>query len=110
MNDTEIEVQRTLVLSTAHLRKETAERMDAEANAGNAHPHEGHQIDDAHFDAIGYGYLVWVPSADEQSEGSSSDGPGEILQAMILARQNDCRYIRYDSSGPQVEHLPTYEW
>lgn len=92
----ELEIHRTLVLSTSHLPHWIAMGME---------PDVGGKFEDfeCRYDKVEYGYLVYVC-------GEVQDFPGEMLHAVHLARANDCRYIRYDCDGPVVESLPKWEW
>lgn len=99
-----LEIAPMLFLSTAHLKKETAELMDR-IDAGSCHPAE-HPLNHVCFDAVEYGYLIWA-NPDEES---IQHYPEEIAAAVRLAKANGCRYIKYDCDVEAIKELMTYDW
>ena len=107
------EISPMLFLSTAHLRKETAEAMDLvrvsrQEEEGQRHHvlPEGHPLQLVSFDCIEYGYLVWVTD----DEGLLKSMPEEIAAAIRFAKQHGCRYIKFDCDVERIDELPSWDW
>lgn len=83
-----------LVLSTAHLRRATAEAMNAPGTA------------EWIFDEIQYGYLVKVTQERVPEMGI----PDELWGCMEFAKSNGCSHIRFDCDGATYESLPKFNW
>lgn len=90
------EIDKTLVLSTAHVSPETAELLNGGSVISN--------------DAITllsgplrdeYGWNVWV---------ETEDAPDDLKHVLAFAVELDCRYVRLDCDGPEINFLPTWEW
>lgn len=84
-----LEINKELVLSTAHLPKDLAEGMDSDCTTPFA------------YDRVENGYLVYV---------GSQRYPEELAQAIALAQFNECKWIRYDADGPRLQSLPVWDW
>jgi hypothetical protein len=90
-NIEDFEIQTTLVLSTAHIAKSTAQAL---GNGSldlvvNDHGEHGWNIHISREDCVGI--------------------PSELKALIGLARQFDCQWLRLDRDGV-IESLPTYEW
>ncbi|MCC7376974.1 MAG: hypothetical protein IT581_20105 [Verrucomicrobiales bacterium] len=90
-----LEIQRVLVLSTAHLRRETADEME-----------EPDGPKSIFCDEIRYGYLVKVQKEREPSLSISD----ELWACMKFARSKRCPHIRFDQDGSTVSDLPSFNW
>ena len=57
------------------------------------------------------GFFVSVPS-DELSESwpEGQEPPADLAAVWAWARDNKFDWVRLDSSGDVIEHLPTYDW
>ncbi len=57
------------------------------------------------------GFFVSVPS-DELSESwpKGQEPPSDLAAVWAWARDNKFDWVRLDSSGDVIEHLPTYDW
>ena len=93
----EPEIDRTLVLSTGHLSKATAQRFE-DYKPGDRSCIDGHMTDWSI-----YGWIFYCWDNDETT-------PPELMQAAEYARSLDCKFIRFDCDGPTVSQLPTFEW
>lgn len=81
-----------LVLSTAHLRHETARILDGfTGERGWGSP-------------IAYGYLV------RASTDAGQELPDEVRQSALLAKRLGCHYLRYDRDGETYPELTTFDW
>lgn len=87
-------IKKILELSTAHLTKNTADRMD------------NRQYCIARY---AYGALVYVdPWQIEHRDVSTY--PKDLLDCIALALDNNCDYILFDQDEEPIEDLPTYDW
>lgn len=88
-----------MALSTAHVRVETAQLLDAWAQL----PAADQPLPVA---STQYGWFV--------STRQPSDKPGavppEIGTLLAFGRQHGCAYILFDCDGPEEPLLPTYPW
>ncbi len=91
-----IETFKTLVLSTGHVSKATAQRFEAGHNKPET-------IDGYMTDWSSYGWVFYCHDNDETT-------PPELLQAAAFARARDCRYILFDCDGDLIDELPQFEW
>ncbi len=101
----EIEIQRVLVLSTAHLTEDTARRFDHDDDDDDRNPAASPALV---FDAIDCGYLIWINSDPTAEERESI--PAELIAAMALGRKYEATYLRFDCDGPVINALPVHEW
>ena len=91
------EIHKVLVLSTSHLPQETLNNLDCWSGVV-VYPNE-------------YGAFVWVPNQrDSELVSLNRLGPDELLAVYHYARQLDCKYVKFDRDGPEVDNLPIYEW
>jgi hypothetical protein len=113
----EIEVQRQLVLSTAHLSKTGREWLDM--HEIRTDPVDGHTY------AEGVNILTipyrsgWIVYCDEDAAGDD-DTPAEIQAAIRIAKHFGCDWLKYDADGYTIdeiistaegdEALPTFEY
>lgn len=88
------EIERSLVLSTAHISEATAALLGDHSEAEDFN---------VVVYAVEYGWLVWADSADFA-------GAPELSALLKLAREQGCKWIRFDQDGEVVEGLPTFEW
>lgn len=94
-----MEIQHVLVLSTAHLRKETAIMFSSgEAPCGVI------------VDNLQYGYLMYADLDPHADTDTDTDDAPELIAIIALAKAHDCSHVRFDSYGPIVPELPTFEW
>ena len=100
MTDSIYEIHNLLVLSTSHI---TAE--DADLVTGEVFPGKGG--DESSL-------LVYCGTPGDESfavQSARSAGYSDaFIQALELARSLRCRYLLFDSAGPAVESLPTFDW
>ena len=100
------EILRMLVLSTGHLKPETARMLDEDV------PIRIRQqpIKAGWGQGIDHGYLVWSGWGDNDVD--DTDVPEEVLAACKVARGLDCEYLKYDCDGELLVDLGDYiyEW
>lgn len=102
--DTAAEVERVLVLSTAHLSGPTAlDDMQRDARC---------TWDIPRVSAHEYGWLVFFGGQPEDGGAEDFVGPvpSELLEAIRLARAHGCSRIDFDQDGPLLESLPAFDW
>ena len=104
----DLEIRRTLVLSTGHLQEETALAWDRARKDTE---------DAAYMDRVSFGYLVWAGDLNwnsvESDEHILTCGlPVEVRAAVKLALAHGCTYVCYDADGPMVSALVEhcYDW
>ncbi len=91
------EIDRTLVLSTAHLMDTTAERLETYK------PGDAECIDGFMCDWSIYGWVFYCHDNDETT-------PEELLALARYARSLDCKFIRFDCDGPVLSQFPVFDW
>ena len=97
-----LEIDQTLVLSTAHVSPATRAALDAGGadDSDNTVPLTLPWQD--------YGWIVWV-DADWARLTAPTDARADLAAVLGLARDNGCQWVRLDCDGPIVAGLPTYE-
>lgn len=93
MND-KLEIRKVLVLSTAHAKRNTLE------------------VATKNFIAKGvYETYFYVGDAgDVTAIEDPEDYPPDLYRCLLLAREHGCDEVKFDSDGPVIKGLPTYEW
>jgi len=93
------EIRRFLVLSTSHIREETAKRLDL--TPATAWPCAGGP----------YGSYGWFLYAHDENAGVGEDRiPDDLFAVMTWVRTQGCDYLLLDCDGEEVDELPRYEW
>lgn len=87
-------IRNILELSTSHLTKDTAERMD-----------NGHYC----ICRYDYGALVYVDPW-QVAHYKTTSWPKDLIVCIEYALLLNCDYILFDSDEEPIEDLPTYEW
>lgn len=91
------EIRKFMCLSTAHLSSELREGNKASWEAAVVYPLE-------------YGFLLWVPDDPQESaQAMEDDVPDVILRIQLKARALGCDYVLFDSDGPELDGLETFE-
>ncbi len=80
-----LEIQSILVLSTAHLAKETMKIIS----------------DDDEISSDMYSATIWDDYPNSYPE---------LLKAQSLAKQWNCAYIKFDQDGPIISDLDSFDW
>jgi len=97
----QLEVRRTLVLSTRHIRASTNTRL-LEACIGECGlPYIG-QHD--------YGFYLWVPQDEESLAEHCGQDTGDVADLLRFAFRHGFHEIKLDRDGPALSDLPTYDW
>lgn len=88
------DIYRIIVMSTAHLKKETFEFLN-----GGAYP-----ISFVNDD--GYGRIIRFTDSDFEDV----DMPEDLIRCMTYAERFGCDYIKFDCDALVYDDLQTYKW
>jgi len=92
------EIEKTLVVSTAHMSPTDMEHLSDE--------------DHCHFATVSTGYLL-VYLGEKGSENDKLKGlenPESFGKIIKTARRLGCTWVKLDQDGPQYEEFDTYDW
>lgn len=89
-----LNISRVLAASTAHISKETAEKLNNEAFPVVA------------YDKNGYGWFILCVGFDDWKKYI----PEDLFQLMKFAEANGCDWLNLDGACPIIEGLKTYDW
>ena len=94
-----MEITCMLTLSTSHISKETAARLDDP---------DGFSLECwlSIYNTQDYGWWIFVDSANVYAE----DMPDDLKACILLADANACEWLCLDCDGEILETLPTYDW
>lgn len=93
------EVRTFVVVSTAHLTRQTARFLDD--TPAREWPCTGGPYGD-------YGWFVYAH--EENGESSSDCIPDDLFGVMTWGRNRGFHYILFDCDGDLVADLPNYDW
>lgn len=57
-----------------------------------------------------HGWLMWVPDDPHDQPRWRGQVPDVVLAIQLFARRHGCDYVLFDTDGPTVDDLPTWEW
>jgi hypothetical protein len=101
-----IEIRRSLVLSMAHITPEMDASLEAFANDDQTIDHlDLSQVEQLSFDAVTYGYQIFVPE-----EALEVDVAPMFAPMFALARKHNCTWIVLDRDADVCDDLPVWEW
>ena len=89
-----LEIHKTLVLSTAHLRSSTCQALEAAEL-------ESWVVAGGKTDR---GFYIYAH--DEIPEGVQP----ELAVCLTFARQHGCEYVHFDADASDIDQLPTFGW
>lgn len=89
------EIYKMLVLSTAHVTKETADLLDLDEI-------EGLVV----YDKGGYGWFIVVTDYDDDT----TNIPDDLEKILAYAKSKGCDWLALDRDGEINNNLPTYVW
>lgn len=103
-----IDITKMLTLSTAHITKETADKLNIDCKPALPEEYFKHgfcfNLGISVYPKDEYGWFLWVPfSAIEKL-------PSDLEQCVRLAHRNGCVWLCLDSDGLIDPSLKTYEW
>ena len=93
-DDPNIYKESIMIMSTAHVTKETFEFLN-----GGIYPISF--VNDEEF-----GKVIRITEDDLED----TEYPEDLLTIMVFANSHNCAYIRLDCDAPICEGLPTYDW
>lgn len=97
-----MQIEKIMVLSTAHIKKETADLLE-EDNIGLIviSRETGYLI-----------HTVSLPMTDSVSEDllNNSRYPNDLAACIQLAHKNGCDWLLLDCDGPIESDIPFYDW
>lgn len=103
-----MEIAKMLTLSTAHITKETADKLDYDCQPVAAEEYLEHSfcfdLGISIFPKADFGWFLWIPIADR------SRLPPDLSQCVELALANNCEWLCLDVDGLIEKSLKTYEW
>lgn len=103
-SDEGLEINRELVVSSAHIREEDADILHARASSGVASGWP------STVDNVAWGWRVWVQREDSADDAVFHGMSAEFLVLLNLAREHGCKWLIIDSDGPEVRGYPRFEW
>lgn len=105
-----LEIDRTLVLSTAHVSRATADILngDAPERDGLKPAIDGHVADWGCWGWVVYTGGEVVPDIDEDSVLCLM--PADMFRVLLFARDHNCQFVRFDCDADTVSGLPTWDW
>lgn len=104
-----LEITKMLTLSTAHIRQETADRINEEADSNamglTVYPKAGSGEE--------YGWFIFLApeQKEEYRKAANRDGiPRDLYQCIALALDLDCGILCLDCDGPVMPYLTQHAW
>ena len=97
-------IEGTMVLSTAHIGEPTALAL------GN-----GETWGAIVYDHANYGFLLAIPEegtfwAPKQAKVNAAEFPTDLFDVMDYARRHGCCWLLLDADAAQTPGLPTFDW
>lgn len=93
--DHEVEYDRIMCMSTAHISKESCELLESDDFSAIAFPNPN-----------GFGIIVrCLPGEDY-----FGDGADDVATCIEYAKERGCGYLRFDRDLPAFTDLPVYDW
>lgn len=87
-----LEINKELVVSTSHIREETAKLLE----------------DEPRLTIYEYPF-GWRILAGE-AEWLHATGHGELANLIKVAKQHDCAWLVLDQDGPTIDNFKTFDW
>ena len=95
-----MEIERILVLSTAHISESTADEMNAATASTTRFPVNVYGKSD-------FGWFIFVPSSLEYPDNRV---PEDLQAVLRYARENDCEWIMFDRDADIDGNLQVFDW
>lgn len=94
----ELDITRMLTINTAHIKEETAEKID--------------EFDLVTFDKVNFGWFIYIPTEKEDVMEILEDKniPDDLVDCIRLAWENNCNWLCLDRDASEFDELETYEW
>ena len=94
----DLEIEKSLVISTAHITDHDIDRLTEKQNAVVTHPYE-------------YGWYVWTGGleTEEVCWEAKQHGFSEAFTGLLrLASENECSFVKIDRDGPVIDELENF--
>ena len=88
------------MLSTAHMTQADSELM----------PYASEVTGLVSYEMDEYGWLIYVNDEFLNNTSNLSDFSDSFRQAIKLAQDNGCEWLRFDRDADTVDELPEHEW
>ena len=101
----EYEIQKTLVVSTAHITSMDSDQLGDDANSNLS-------VDLIVSCYNEFGHSIWVPETEDpnREKDIARVYSQAFMKLLEITREQRCQYLRVDRDGPIYDNLPTYEW
>lgn len=94
-----MEISKMLTMSTAHIKKSTAEWLQNEWQQCSSL---------AVYKKGVYGWFVFVSNADVEDE--TANIPEDLVCVINAAKKAGCDWLCLDSDGEKIDDLPEFKW
>ena len=96
-----MEVDKMITISLAHITSETYEWLTEEVEE------EDIQIPVVVYAKSEYGFFIYIP---EDIRTEHDNIPADLLDCVLFADRNDCRWLCLDRDGEISDGLVAYNW
>lgn len=99
-----LDIQRCLTISTAHIKEDTAIKLDREPTLNN--------MCITVYKKLEYGYWIYCPEdmLDYYDNNKYKKIPEDLWNCMLLAHKNNCEWLCLDCDEELIDELEVYEW
>lgn len=97
----DLEIKRSLVLSTAHMTFETSEHLTHIWTFDKPYPVGVYPKGE-------YGWFVNVPASKDLV--AMTEVPEDLRTVLAFAEKHDCQWVEFDRDGNAIADLPSWEW
>jgi hypothetical protein len=102
-------IEKSLVLSTGHIKEETCRKLEKElVPCTKNHPFRTSN----HF----YGVIIFIclkndeGDLEQETEWLKENDMAELIPILVFAREHDCTMINFDSDAGQCKGLKIFKW
>lgn len=103
-----MKITNMLTLSTAHITKETADKLNHDCEPIAPEDYNLHsfcwELGISCYSKSIYGWFLWIDRANHEA------APEDLRLCMKFALDNGCEWLCLDCDGLVEDSLPTYEW
>lgn len=93
-----LEIQKMIILSTAHITEQTAKLLDKEP--------EENSMTISVYKKSEYGWFLPI----ENISYDTAAVPEDLKKVIAFAKDHGCSWLCLDCDGPILEYLDTYKW
>lgn len=103
MNARQLEIQKILTISTAHIKESTAKRLDKDPDDNN--------LGLCVYNKADFGWFIYLSTiTSEILEQYKKTLPEDLYNCISLAISVGCDILCLDCDGEEVDYLTTYDW